>query len=234
MDRRCGHLGGHCSHEAHDMDQRTAKDHRKVPRLPQSVRWPEVRGCAQRVGRNFQGSGRRLGSDSGLHGLLRGLPGSVGRNSRCCGRLRLQSADLQRPCREDEKTFSGTCERTPGYDGHHRHVLPGQVFAFASCRRDMQMLVQILSTLLRTCLFDCFPFVMFHAYRICRTGSQDRHGVIGLTTRPRRCVLLRTSWECKIPLDSGIPQERSMKLELGCGVWAFDFASVIASSRMFQ
>ena len=147
MDHACGYLGVQCCHQTSDVGQTTAEDHRKVPRLPQSVRGPEVRRCAQWTGRNFQGSGRRLGSDSGLHGLLRGLPGSVGRNSRCCGRLRLQSADLQRPCREDEKAFSGTCERTTGHDGHHRHVLPGQVFGFVSHRREMQMFVQILNML---------------------------------------------------------------------------------------
>ena len=100
-DSRCMRVCRQCFCYRCDMSGTTAdgaEDHRKIPRISQSVRWPEVRRCAEWARRDFQSSGCRLGSDSRLHGLLRGLPGSVSRNSRCCGRLWLQSADFQRSC----------------------------------------------------------------------------------------------------------------------------------------
>jgi hypothetical protein len=43
--------------------------HWQAAGLPVSVRWPEVRGCAERPGRHLQGAGRGLGSEPCLLGL---------------------------------------------------------------------------------------------------------------------------------------------------------------------
>ena len=69
----------------------------------------------------------RMGSDLGLHGFLRGLPGPVCWNSCCRRRLWIQGLDLFRPCWENQEAQCRTCERKTGDDGHHWYVFPGEM-----------------------------------------------------------------------------------------------------------
>ena len=67
----------------------------------------------------------RMGSDLGLHGLLRGFPGPVSWDSCCRRRLWIQGLDCFRPCWKDQEAQCRTCKRKTGDDGHHRNVFPG-------------------------------------------------------------------------------------------------------------
>ena len=110
------------------------KDHWKVARLSFAISRVEVRRRAQWTCGNFQGACSRLGTDLGLHGILRGVPGSVSWNTCCCGRLWLQGLDFIWPWRENEKALSRAGKRTTCDDGHHRHVLSRQII---SCLHDI-------------------------------------------------------------------------------------------------
>ena len=68
---------------------------------------------------------RRMGTNLGIHGLLRGFSGSVCWNSCCSRRLWIQSLDSIWSCGEDKKIERRVGERPPCNDGDHRHVLPG-------------------------------------------------------------------------------------------------------------
>ena len=59
------------------------RDHWQVPWLLVSFCWLEVCRCAQWSCSNLQSASSRLGSNFGLHGLLRSFPGPVCWNS-CC------------------------------------------------------------------------------------------------------------------------------------------------------
>ena len=81
---------------------------------------------------NLQSAGSRLGTDLGLHGILRGFPGSVSWHA-CCGwRLWIQGLDFIRSCREDEEAKCRVGKWSLGNDGDHRHVLSGKVYKFPS------------------------------------------------------------------------------------------------------
>ena len=122
------------------------EDHWKVAGLLVPIRGIEICRRAQRTCGNLQGACSRLGTDLGLHGILRGFPGSVSWHTCCRWRLWLQGLDFIRSCRENQKIVSGTCQRKTCNDGHHRHVFPG---AFA-CSRFFNQKKTLLGTCGRT------------------------------------------------------------------------------------
>ena len=67
----------------------------------------------------------RMGSDLGLHGILRGLPGTDPRKCCVCRRLWIQGADRFWPGWENQKAQCRNRQRKTCDDGHHRHVFPG-------------------------------------------------------------------------------------------------------------
>ena len=66
-----------------------------------------------------------MGSDLGLHGFLRSLPGTDPRNWCICWRLWIQGVDRGWPSWENQEAQCRNCKRKTGDDGHHRHVFPG-------------------------------------------------------------------------------------------------------------
>ena len=67
----------------------------------------------------------RMGSDLGLHGILRGLPGTDPRKCCVCRGLWIQGADRFWPGWENQKAQCRNRQRKTCDDGHHRHVFPG-------------------------------------------------------------------------------------------------------------
>ena len=68
----------------------------------------------------------RMGSDLGLHGILRGLPGTDPRKCCVCRGLWIQGADRFWPGWENQKAQCRNRQRKTCNDGHHRHVFPGR------------------------------------------------------------------------------------------------------------
>ena len=66
-----------------------------------------------------------MGSDLGLHGFLRSLPGTDPRNWCICWRLWIQGVDRGWPGWENQEAQCRNCKRKTCDDGHHRHVFPG-------------------------------------------------------------------------------------------------------------
>ena len=67
----------------------------------------------------------RMGSDLGLHGFLRSLPGTDPRNWCVCWRLWIQSVDRFWPSWENQEAQCWNRQRKTCDDGYHRHVFPG-------------------------------------------------------------------------------------------------------------
>ena len=101
------------------------KDHWQVPWLLVAIRRIEIRWRAQRPCSNLQSACRRLGTDLGLHGILRGFPGSVCWNTGRRWRLWIQGLDFFGPSWEDEKAQCRVGKRSACHDGNHWHVFPG-------------------------------------------------------------------------------------------------------------
>ena len=100
-------------------------DHRQIPWISVTVGRIEIRRCAQWFGCNLESASRRLGTNLGIHGLLRGFSGSVCWNSCCSRRLWIQGLDSIRPSGENQKVKCRVGERPSCNDGYHRHVLSG-------------------------------------------------------------------------------------------------------------
>ena len=67
----------------------------------------------------------RMGSDLGLHGFLRSLPGTDPRNWCVCWRLWIQGVDRFWPSWENQEAQCWNRQRKTCDDGYHRHVFPG-------------------------------------------------------------------------------------------------------------
>ena len=67
----------------------------------------------------------RMGSDLGLHGFLRSLPGTDPRNWCVCWRLWIQGVDRFWPSWENQEAQCWNRQRKTCDDGYHRYVFPG-------------------------------------------------------------------------------------------------------------
>ena len=100
-------------------------NHRQIPWLLVSFCWLEVCRCAQWSCRNLQSASSRLGSDFGLHGLLRSFSGPVWRNSCFSWWLWMEAHHIYWSGGQEKKAQCRVGKRKTGDDGHHWHVLSG-------------------------------------------------------------------------------------------------------------
>ena len=100
-------------------------NHRQIPWLLVSFCWLEVCRRAQWSCRNLQSASSRLGSDFGLHGLLRSFPGPVCWNSCCSWWLWMEAHHIYWSGSQENKAQCRVGKRKTGDDGHHWHVLSG-------------------------------------------------------------------------------------------------------------
>ena len=68
-------------------------DHGQIPWLSLTFGRLEIRRCPEWLGCDLQSACRRMGTDLGIHGFLRGFSGSVSWNPSCSRRLWIQGVD---------------------------------------------------------------------------------------------------------------------------------------------
>ena len=88
-----------CNHGIHH-----PRNYRQIPWFLVSFCWLEVCRCAQWPCRNLQSASCRVGTDFGIHGLLRSFPRPVPWNCSLCWRLWMEAHYLWWPRSEENQT----------------------------------------------------------------------------------------------------------------------------------
>ena len=87
-----------CNHGIHH-----SRNYWKIPRFLVSICRLEVCRCSQWTCSNLQSASRRLGSDRGIHGLLRSFPRPVPWNCSLCWRLWMETHHIGWPRGEENQ-----------------------------------------------------------------------------------------------------------------------------------